>query len=194
MAAPRTFPIDFDLGYDPSQIDPSRSYVVTASIYAPDRRGDRMVFTTRRPVQVLDDSHPQNTLVVNVDQVSDYGNDPTNPNGNGNGNQPDPNDQLAQLIQQYLQRQAKTTELTRYRSMLDQGQSLSDVKSNLIGQPNFYAQCDNDPQQFVTKMFVLLMNRQPEQDELRTWVRKYDDYNGQRIEIARAFMKEYQIN
>ena len=181
----RQFPVNFDLEYDPSLIDRQRSYIVTAAVYAPDRRGDRVVFNTRQPLQVLADNRPQPQVLVAVEQVADL----SDPNFSDRN---DRDDQLAQLYRDYLQRDPGRNTLTRYRSMLDQGSSLNDVRADLLGQPNFFNQCDSDQATYVSKMFELILNRRPSERELQDWLQKYDDCKGFRPEFAKRFLAENQ--
>ncbi len=49
ILSPRRVPIPFEVSYDPSEIDPRGSYVLTAAIES----GDRVIFRTPRPYRAI---------------------------------------------------------------------------------------------------------------------------------------------
>src|SRR5690606_19138317 len=67
----RQIPIPYTIDYDPSQVDPRRSYVLHATITA----GNQTLFTTRQAVPVLTSGSSKNVpLIVEASTSSQPGN------------------------------------------------------------------------------------------------------------------------
>jgi len=171
-------PISFELDYDPTQIDPRRNYVLHINITA----GGRQLYTLRQDAPILG-NNPSTNLQLLVDRAST-----TFPGG---GPITSRNDQLAQIktwFREYLRREPRSQEIYVWDAHLARGGQLTDAQLQILSTPEFYYQSNADDTQYVRRMFQLVTNRQPSQQEISQWLTRLQYHNRLRPEMAREFL------
>jgi len=171
-------PISFELDYDPTQISANRSYVLHANITS----GGRQIYTTERDVPIFGSAPSQNMQVVVESTAGSYatGKPPTSRG-----------DQLAQIsswFREYLRREPRSQELYVWEAHLARGGTLQDAQLQILSTPEFYYQSNADDGEYVRRMFQLVTNRQPTQQEIQQWVNRLQYHNRLRPEMAREFL------
>jgi len=169
-------PISFELDYDPTQIDPRRNYVLHANITA----GGRQIYALRQDAPIFGSSPSQNVQLLVDSTIT------TSPTG-----LPNQRDQLAQIstwFREYLRREPRSQELYVWQAHLDRGGSLTDAQLQLLSTPEFYYQSNADDAEYVRRMFQLVTNRQPSQQEIAQWMNRLQYHNRLRPEMAREFL------
>jgi uncharacterized lipoprotein YbaY len=172
----RSVPIQFSLDYDPTQIDNRRTYVLFASITSQGRD----IYSMRTGVPTLG-NRPASNVQLFVESTTSF------PAGTINNKQ----DQLAQITQwfrQYLGREPRSQELYVWEAHLDRGGTLADAQLQILSTPEFYYQSNADDTEYIRRMFQLVTNRQPSQQEVQQWLARLNYYNRLRPEVAREFL------
>jgi uncharacterized lipoprotein YbaY len=172
----RAVPIQFSLDYDPTQIDSRRTYLLFASISSQGRD----IYTTRTGVQTLG-SRPTNNVQLLVDSTSSL------PGGVPTSRQ----EQMAQISQwfrQYLGREPRAQELYVWEAHLDRGGTLADAQLQILSTPEFYFQANADDTEYIRRMFLMVTNRQPTQQEVQQWLARLNYYQRLRPEVAKEFL------
>jgi uncharacterized lipoprotein YbaY len=172
----RSVPIQFSLDYDPTQIDNRRSYLLFASISSQGRD----IYTMRTGVPTLG-NRPTSNVQLLVDATSSF------PAGTISNRQ----DQMAQISQwfrQYLGREPRAQELYVWEAHLDRGGTLADAQLQILSTPEFYYQSNANDTEYIRRMFQMVTNRQPSQQEVQQWLTRLNYYNRLRPEVAKEFL------
>ena len=171
-------PISFEMDYDPTQIRPNRNYVLHANITS----GGREIYTIRQDAPVFGNNTSQN---VQLFVESTAGNYP-------GGNFPiSVNEQMAKVtswFREYLGREPRQQELYVWEAHFARGGSLSDAELQILSTPEFYYQSNANDAEYVRRMFQMVTNRQPSQQEISQWVNRLQYHNRLRPEMAREFL------
>lgn len=174
-------PITFELDYDPTQIDSRRNYVLHANITS----GGRQIYSMRQDTPIFGNNPSQNVqLLVESTATTFPGNGGVSPVNNQR-------DQLAQIstwFREYLRREPRSQELYVWEAHLARGGSLTDAQLQILSTPEFYYQSNADDAEYVRRMFQLVANRQPSQQEISQWLNRLQYHNRLRPEMAREFL------
>ncbi|NOZ40072.1 MAG: DUF4214 domain-containing protein [Planctomycetes bacterium] len=175
-------PITFSLDYDPTQIDSRRNYVLHANITS----AGRQIYSVRRDVPIFGNngSNSQNIQLLVESNATAY-------RGGGGGRLPNQRDPIAQIstwFREYLRREPRAQELYVWQAHLDRGGSLTDAQLQILSTPEFYYQSNADDAEYVRRMFQLVTNRQPSQQEISQWLTRLQYHNRLRPEMAREFL------
>ena len=173
----RQVPIPFTLDYDPTQVDSRRHYVLHANISA----GGRQLYSSRQDTPVLGNDSSSNLQLL-LDSTSSF---------SGENKLPNRNDGLAQIsdwFRNYLGREPRAQEQYVWEAHLARGGSLSDAQLQILSTPEFYYQANADDTQYVQRMFQLVANRRPSQQEVSQWLNRLQFHNRMRPEMAREFL------
>ncbi len=173
----RAVPIQFSLDYDPTQVDNRRNYVLHASITAQGRE----IYTMRTAVPVLG-NRPTSNVQLLVESTTGL------PAGTTTPNRQDQLAQISQWFRQYLGREPRAQELYVWQAHLDRGGTLADAQLQILSTPEFYYQSNADDTEYIRRMFLLVTNRQPSQQEVTQWMNRLNYYNRLRPEVAREFL------
>ncbi len=171
-------PITFSLDYDPTQIDPRRNYVLYANITS----GGRQLYSLRQDTPVFGNNQSQNVQLL-VESTAT-----TLPGG---GQQPYQGGQISQIgtwFREYLRREMRSQEQYTWQAHLDRGGSLTEAQLQILSTPEFYYQSNADDAEYVRRMFQLVTNRQPSQQEISQWLSRLQYHNRLRPEMAREFL------
>jgi len=168
-------PIPFKIDYDPSEVNSSRTYVMTATIEA----GGRQIYATRQNVSVFGGKSTANMQLV-VESASTFP-----------GTAPNRNEQLAQIsrwFKEYLGREPRAQELYVWEAHLARGGPISDAQLQILSTPEFYYQAGADDTQYIYRMFQLVTQRRPSQQEVSQWLNRLRSQGRLRSELAREFL------
>lgn len=185
--------IPFELEYDPGLIDPTRTYFVTAYVLSSYNQVLYQASPTSNYQLTNLGAGQTRPVTVAMEQVSN-GYDqpvvnnptPTNPNG---PIQYVTQQQLETLFQTILERNPTQREMEAWLNSIRSGQSIKDVQATLLANNQFFNQCDRDKQQYVTKLHQMLLDRNPDAQELAYWTQRYDALQGVRSDVAREFLQ-----
>jgi hypothetical protein len=103
-------------------------------------------------------------------------------------NRQDQLNQISQWFRQYLGREPRTQELYVWEAHLDRGGTLTDAQLQILSTPEFYYQANANDNEFIRRMFLMVTNRQPTQQEVTQWLNRLNYYNRLRPEVAREFL------
>ena len=173
----RSVPIQFSLEYDPTQVDNRRQYVLHASITSQGRE----IYSMRTDVPVSV-NRPANNVQLLVESTSSF------PAGTTAPNRQEQIAQISQWFRQYLGREPRAQELYVWEAHLDRGGTLADAQLQILSTPEFYYQSNADDTEYIRRMFLLVTNRQPSQQEVTQWMNRLNYYNRLRPEVAREFL------
>ena len=173
----RSVPIQFSLDYDPTQIDNRRQYVLYASITSQGRE----IYAMRTPVAVFG-NRPTSNLQLLVESTTSL------PPGTTAPNRQEQLAQISQWFRQYLGREPRAQELYVWEAHLDRGGTLADAQLQILSTPEFYYQSNADDTEYIRRMFLLVTNRQPTQQEVTQWLNRLNYYNRLRPEVAKEFL------
>ena len=141
----------------------------------------RQLFATQRRIPVLG-NNPSKNLQLPVESI-------TLPGGTTIPMSQD--QQLAQISQwfrTYLGREPRAQEMYVWEAHLARGGTLSDAQLQILSTPEFYYQCNADDTEYIRRMFQLVTNRQPTQQEITMWLSRLNYYNRLRPEVAKEFL------
>ncbi|MCG8450451.1 MAG: YbaY family lipoprotein [Pirellulales bacterium] len=173
----RQVPIPFTLEYDPTQVDSRRHYVLHANISG----NGRQLYTLRQDAPVLNPSAPAD-LQLMLERPSTFG------DGNALPNRNDQLEQITRWFRDYLGREPRSQERYVWEAHLARGGSLTDAQLQILSTPEFYYQSNADDAEYVRRMFQLVANRQPSQQEIGQWLQRLQYHNRLRPEMAREFL------
>ncbi len=172
-------PISFSLDYDPTQIDSRRNYVLHANITS----GGRQIYSMRQDTPILgSNGQSQNVQLLVESTATAY------PGGGGFANQRDQIAQISTWFREYLRREPRAQELYVWEAHLARGGSLTDAQLQILSTPEFYYQSNANDGEYVRRMFQLVTNRQPSQQEISQWLTRLQYHNRLRPEMAREFL------
>jgi uncharacterized lipoprotein YbaY len=172
----RSVPIQFALDYDPTQVDNRGTYVLHASITSQGRE----IYSMRTDVPVLG-NRPTSNVQLLVESTSSF------PAGTITNRQ-DQLNQISQWFRQYLGREPRAQELYVWEAHLDRGGTLADAQLQILSTPEFYYQANANDTEYIRRMFLMVTNRQPTQQEVTQWLNRLNYYNRLRPEVAREFL------
>ncbi len=170
-------PIQFELDYDPTQIDSRRNYVLHADITS----GGRQIYTMRQDAPVLGSNPSQNVQLLVESTTSGFPGGGGSYSGSGI-------EQIAAWFREYLRREPRAQERYVWEQHLARGGSLTDAQLQILSTPEFYYQSNADDAEYVRRMFQLVTNRQPSQQEVSQWLNRLQYHNRLRPEMAREFL------
>ncbi|MGE0376193.1 MAG: YbaY family lipoprotein [Planctomycetaceae bacterium] len=173
----RNQPIPFVLDFDPSLIDPRREYAVHATVVA----DNRTYYQTRNPYRVITAGYPRVVDLRLYSTSSGY-------EGGFADNRDQQVEQIVQWFREYLNRDIRASERQVYTSDIDRGKSLDEIRAQLLGTPDFYVRSGNDDEAYVRRLYEVVLNRQPTQQEVTAWLRQLESRNGIRTDVAREFL------
>ena len=173
----RQVPIPFTLQYDSSQVDNRHLYVLHANISA----AGRQLYRSQQDIPVLGNSSSSNLQVLLESTNISPGGDPLR-------NRNDELGQIAQWFRDYLGREPRAQEKYVWEAHLARGGSLSDAQLQILSTPEFYYQSNADDTLYVQRMFHLVANRRPSQQEISQWLNRLQYHNRMRPEMAREFL------
>jgi hypothetical protein len=103
-----------------------------------------------------------------------------------------PVDPLVELVQawyqRYLRRSIDLSGLQSWVSLLRQGASHDDVKSAILGSPEYYQLHGNRPDGFVAGLYADVLGRSPNQDEMALWLNRLGQVRNDRRRLAADFL------
>ncbi len=169
-------PIPFKIEYDPSEVNSNRTYILSATIEA----GGRQIYATRRDIAVFG-GKPTTKLQLVVESAASY----------PGGAAPNRNEQIAQIsrwFREYLGREPRAQELYVWEAHLARGGPISDAQLQILSTPEFYYQAGADDTQYIYRMFQLVTQRQPSQQEVSQWLNRLRSHSRLRSELAREFL------
>lgn len=173
----RSVPIQFSLDYDPTQVDSRRQYVLHASITSQGRE----IYGMRTDVPILG-GRPTSNVQLLVESTTGF------PAGTTAPNKQDQLAQISQWFRQYLGREPRSQELYVWEAHLDRGGTLADAQLQILSTPEFYYQSNANDTEYIRRMFLMVTNRQPSQQEVTQWLSRLNYYNRLRPEVAREFL------
>jgi uncharacterized lipoprotein YbaY len=173
----RQIPIPYTVEYEPSQIDPRRTYVLHATITS----GNRMLFATRQTFPVLTAGGTANVPLL-VESTT------TTQPGSPYTSRDEQIEQLVQMYREYLHRDPRAPETQVWQSHFDRGGSLYDAQANLLSTSEFYNRCDSNDMTYIRELHTQILGKQPTQEELAYWLARMEAHNRLRPEVAREFL------
>lgn len=184
--------IPFEIEYDPGLIDQNRTYFVSAYVVNPNNQIIYQASPTSNYQLTNLGAGQTRPVTVAMERVSNgydqpVVNNPTSPNGGPV--QYVTQEQLETLFQTILERNPTQREMEAWLSSVRSGQSMRDVQATLLGNNQFFNQCDRDKAQYVSKLHEMLLDREPSRDELDYWTKRYDALQGVRSDVAREFLQ-----
>jgi len=187
-AAYGTGPFPFEIQYDPAYIDTRDRYQLNALIT--DSAG-RTLYALRQPIPIPTGGLPPNTLIAveNIRDLKVVGQLPGGTVTSSYGQDPA---LLAQIFQQILGRPPSTKEQVAWSGYLAQGNSVMDLKSKIIGSPSYYDRLGNNPLQFIQTMIQTFKGQNASPTEVNAWLSQLQQYQGNREQVARAFLQQIQ--
>jgi hypothetical protein len=103
-----------------------------------------------------------------------------------------PVDPLVELVQswyqRYLRRSIDMSGLQSWVSMLRQGASHDDVKSAILGSPEYYQLQGNRPDAFVAGLYADVLGRTPDRGEMALWLNRLNQLRNNRQRLAADFL------
>jgi uncharacterized lipoprotein YbaY len=171
-------PIPFTLDYDPSLVDPRREYAVHAAIIA----DNRTYYQTPNPFKVITAGYPRVVDLRLYSATSGYHDD------GFTNNRDERIEQLVAMFRVYRHREIRSNELQAYTSSIERGESLDEIRARLLGMPEFYIQSGDDDEAYIRRLYEVVLNRRPQQQEVQAWLRRLQAKNGIRTDLAREFL------
>jgi uncharacterized lipoprotein YbaY len=170
-------PIPFSVDFDPSLVDPRRTYNLTATITS----GNRTLFATRRTFAVLN-GQPNTNVALLVEGTG------TATPGNPYANRDQQIEQIVAWFRDYLHRDPRALELAAWQSHIDRGGSLNDAQVQILSMPEYYNRADANDVTYIRQLHEQILGKQPTQEELAYWLNRMQANNRLRPEVAKEFL------
>ena len=173
-----TVPVQYVLDYDPSLIDPRRSYVLSATIM----QGNRTLYDTRRQVPVINNGGGVNNVALLVESTT------ISQPGSPYVNRDEQIEQIVGWFRDYLHRDPRSLELSAWQAHIDRGGTLRDAQVQILSMPEYYNRSDASDVTYIRSLHEQLLGKQPTQEELNYWLGRMSANNRLRPEVAREFL------
>ena len=156
-------PIPYELNLDPSYLVAGERYQIQAMI----RSGDQVIYSTAQPV-VID---PTRGSLSNVRlEVSPAG---VVPAGGTYSTAYSTNvNMVNDYYQRYLSRTPSQGEMTAWLEYFARGKSEEDLPVTLLSSTEFYERAGSTDARFIDRMFRVVVNRAPSNEETNQWLQK----------------------
>jgi uncharacterized lipoprotein YbaY len=156
-------PIPYELNLDPSYLVPGERYQIQAMI----RSGDQVLYTTQQPVAIdpTRGAIPNLRLeLIPVGVVTASGNYSTAYSTNVN--------LVNDYYQRYLGRTPTQSEMTAWLEYFARGKSEEDLPVTLLSSTEFFERAGSTDARFIDRMFRVVVNRAPSNEETNQWLQK----------------------
>lgn len=91
-------------------------------------------------------------------------------------------------FQTILGRTPNLAEVQGWSDYLREVNNVTEMKIKMISHQSFYDSVGNDPRTFIIRMFQIMANRQPSNEELNLWQGTLVQYQGNREAVVRQFL------
>lgn len=174
-------PIPFELNLDPSYLVAGERYQIQAMI----RSGDRILYSTLQPV-VID---PTRGSISNLRiEVSPVGVTPAG--GTYSAAYSTNVNMINSYYQRYLNRTPSQSEMTAWLEYFARGKSEEDLPVTLLSSTEFYERSGSTDARFIDRMFRVVVNRAPSNEETNQWLQKLLRLGPQgRSQVVKEFWK-----
>ena len=174
----RQIPIPFEIEYDPLDINPRRTYVITATISA----GNRPLYTTVDQYAVITNGKGQQ-VAVSVEQA------PRDTQTAALDERAAIEQQIVQWFRIYYGRDPYPQEMPVWTSMVtDRGRSMFDVQAELASTPQVWNRCEQDESKYIQLLSESIVGKTPSPEELDYWMWRYEQSGGLRRNLAEDFL------
>jgi len=174
-------PIPYELNLDPSYLVAGERYQIQAMI----RSGDQVIYASAQPLLIDPTLGSLNNIrleVAPVGSVSTGGNYSAAYSTNVN--------LINDYYQRYLSRVPTQSEMTAWLEYFARGKSIEDLPVTLLSSTEFYERAGSTDARFIDKMFRVVVNRAPSNEETNQWLQKLLRLGPQgRSQIVKEFWK-----
>lgn len=174
-------PIPYELNLDPNYLVAGERYQIQAMI----RSGDQVIYASAQPLLIDPTRGSLNNIrleVVPVGSVSTGGNYSAAYSTNVN--------LINDYYQRYLSRVPTQSEMTAWLEYFARGKSIEDLPVTLLSSTEFYERAGSTDARFIDKMFRVVVNRAPSNEETNQWLQKLLRLGPQgRSQIVKEFWK-----
>jgi uncharacterized lipoprotein YbaY len=174
----RQIPIPFEIEYDPLDINPRRTYVISATISA----AGRPLYTTVDQYAVITNGKGQQ-VAVSVERAA------ADPQTAANDERAQIEQQIVQWFRIYYGRDPYPQEMPVWTSMVtDRGRSMFDVQAELASTPQVWHRCEEDESKYIQLLSETIVGKTPSPEELDYWMWRYQQSGGLRRNLAEDFL------
>lgn len=175
----RQIPIPFEIEYDPLDINPRRTYVISATISA----AGRPLYTTVDQYAVITNGKGQQ-VAVSVERAA-----AADPQTAANDERAQIEQQIVQWFRIYYGRDPYPQEMPVWTSMVtDRGRSMFDVQAELASTPQVWHRCEEDESKYIQLLSETIVGKTPSPEELDYWMWRYQQSGGLRRNLAEDFL------
>ena len=170
--------VPFVIEFDPSDIDQTRQYIVAATI----TNGHYTYFQHTQPVSVITQGQPRRVDVA-MRQIYDW-------TGRQQYTEADEFAEFERMWRKYMGRPLRQSELALYRSQFSRGAAETNSAAvDMLSSPEFYnSRCNADDRNFITNVYRLRTNREPNEQEIQYWLAKLQEAEGFRRPLTRELV------
>jgi hypothetical protein len=98
-------------------------------------------------------------------------------------------DTIVGFYQRYLKRSPQPHEVRSHlRGMRQNGISLRELEAGFLASPEYFMLHRRDPRWWVRGMIEDVYDRDPDPGEMRSWMRRLDQFDGDRTRLAREVL------
>jgi hypothetical protein len=91
--------------------------------------------------------------------------------------------------QKYLKRNADPPSLYQFASQLRQGVPQVEIQGTILGSDEYFNRYGRRPDDFIRGLYADALDRRAGNPEIRVWVQRLRDVNGDRSELAKRFLR-----
>lgn len=174
----RQIPIPFEIEYDPGDINPRRTYVVTATITA----NGRPLYTTIDQYPVLTNGRGA-TASITVERAA------FDPQTAAADQRAEIEQQIIQYFRMYFGRDPMPQEMPLWTAQVtERGRTLFDVQADMASNRQVWERCQQDEARYIELLSESLIGKKPSPEELDYWLWRYQQSGGVRRQLAEDFL------
>lgn len=156
-------PIPFELNLDPSYLVAGERYQIQAMI----RSGEQVIYATTQPVIIDPTRGSLNNVRLEVSPVG-----VVSAGGTYSSAYSTNVNLINDYYQRYLSRIPSQSEMTAWLEYFARGKSEEDLPVTLLSSTEFYERSGSTDARFIDRMFRVVVNRAPSNEETNQWLQK----------------------
>ena len=161
-------PVPFELNLDPSYLVAGERYQIQAMI----RSGDQILYSTPTPIVIDPTRGSLSNIRLELTPVGVVSAGGTSSGNNYSTAYSTNVNLINDYYQRYLNRTPTQSEMTAWLEYFARGKSEEDLPVTLLSSTEFYERSGSTDARFIDRMFRVVVNRAPSNEETNQWLQK----------------------
>ena len=98
---------------------------------------------------------------------------------------------IVNMYQEYYQRSPSESEVQNWMQYIRKGDSLKEIHASFIGSEEYFNKHRRNQSSWLNGVFATVVNRNPQSSEFNYWMRRLQQLNGDRRQLAKEFLRTH---